>query len=116
MSDREKQRKYYQDSTIKDSEYAKQNTNLTRQANPTDIDEAYQSSEKSSQSIWKNFFVQLISIGIGVAFFFLMMYVGDMVLPDRMYDSVYFLLVDLILSVIIVVSCSMYWKSRQMKR
>jgi len=101
MSDREKQRKFDQQSNIRSSEFARHNTNMTRQTNPIGKGQNLLPTEskakkvETSELIW-----QVVSVGIGILMYFLIMYLGKLILPQSIYVGMYFFIFDLAISVL----------------
>ena len=103
MGDREHQRKFTQNSNIKNSEYDRQNTNLIGRTDaenmgnvlPTDIE-----NQKSPQS--KIMFTYFISIALGILFFIFIIPLSRYFLSDEFYSSLLFLFISLVITILFV--------------
>lgn len=103
MGDREQQRKFAQNSNIRNSEYDRQNTNLIGNTDaenygnilPTDIE-----NQKSPQS--KILLITFISVVLGVGFFIFIIPLSKYFLSEEFYAGPLFLLILLGITVLLV--------------
>ncbi|HPJ00226.1 MAG TPA: hypothetical protein PLN65_05195 [Enterococcus sp.] len=98
MSDRERQKKFEQQSYLKSSEFDCYNTNMTRQANPIGRGQNLLPSDRKRKKIeQKNLIVQIISVVV----FFFVMYLGKILLSHVLYKGLSFLIIDLGFSIMV---------------
>lgn len=103
MGDREQQRKFAQNSNIKNSEYDRQNTNVIGRTNaenkgnilPTDIE-----NQKSPQT--NILLVNIISVVLGVGFFIFIIPISKYFLRKDFYSGSLFLLISLVITILFV--------------
>lgn len=103
VGDREQQRKFFQNSNIKNSEYDRQNTNLIGHTDaenrgnilPTDIE-----NQKSPQS--KILFINVISVVLGVGFFIFIIPLSRYFVDEKFYSGSLFLLLSLVVTILFV--------------
>ena len=103
MGDREQQRKFAQNSNIKNSEYDRQNTNLIGRTDaenkgnilPTDIE-----NQKSPQA--NILFINIISVVLGVGFFIFVIPLSKYFLSKDFYSGSLFLLIALVITILFV--------------
>lgn len=101
MGDRECQKKFEQQASIKSSEYDRQNTNLTRQTNSIGRGQNFLPHEGPQHRATHDLLLQVISAIIGIGVFFLVMYGGKFLVSEEMYSGISFLVIDLLVSVMI---------------
>ncbi|WP_207941997.1 hypothetical protein DOK78_000521 [Enterococcus sp. DIV2402] len=102
MSDRERQKKFEQQSYLKSSEFDRHNTNMTRQANPIGRGQNLLPSDRKRKKIeQKDLIVQMVSVVVGIVVFFFVMYLGKILLPQVLYEGMSFLIVDLGFSIMV---------------
>lgn len=103
MGDREQQRKFAQNSNIKNSEYDRQNTNLIGRTDaenkgnilPTDIE-----NQKSPQS--KILIINVIGVMLGIGFFIFIIPLSRYFFNEEFYSGSLFLLISLVITIFFV--------------
>lgn len=101
MSDRERQKKFEQQSYLKSNAFDRHNTNMTRQTNPIDRRQNLLPSDGKRKKIEQELIVQMVSVVVGIVVFFFVMYLGKILLPQVLYEGISFLIVDLGFSIMV---------------
>lgn len=113
MNNREHQKKFAQQSNIKNSEFDRLNTNATkynnpimRGKNPLPLD-----TERRESIYVKELLLKIVSAGIGVLFFIFVVPLARFFVSEAFYSGVMFLLVSLVVTVLVAVGSYYFGKS-----
>jgi hypothetical protein len=103
MSDRDRQRKFDQQSNIKSSEFNRHNTNMTRQTNPIGKGQNLLPTDNKYRKVeTKDLIFRVVSVIIAIGVYLLVMFLGKVFLPKDIYMSMAFFIFDLCFSIITV--------------
>lgn len=102
MSDREKQQKFFQNSTIKNSEYDRQNTNIIGRSDTDNYGNILATDSENKQGteikilIWN-----VVSAVVGIIFFIYIVPFSRLFVGEKFYASVLFLFISLLISILV---------------
>lgn len=111
MSDRERQQKFAQNSTIKNSEYDRQNTNIVGRTHTDNFGNILPTDFKNTKGVEvKKLVINIVSVVLGILFFIYIVPISKLVVSEKFYSGMLFLFISLLISVFFVYLINFFGK------
>lgn len=102
MNSKERQDKYWEKTNLRKSEFDLQNTNATRGSNPIMMGKNLLPTDFSKISSSENLLIKIFGFCCAALFFWFVIPLFENVLPKEFYDSLWFLALSLIVSLLLM--------------